>query len=133
MPTQEQKRASDLGEQAIALAEQLGRIAGTIQGTTEAWLNNPSLATQLTKVRDGATEMLKNLSTSATGSRASGKGKKKTGRRASAATRTASPAHAPGKRRRGPAPSARGVKKSDQAIPKLRTAHAVRQRRKSYA
>jgi hypothetical protein len=133
MPTQEQKRASDLGEQAIALAEQLGRIAGTIQGTTEAWLNNPSLATQLTKVRDGAAEMLKNLSTNATGRRASGKGKKKTGRRPSAAARTASPAHAPGKRRRGPAPSARGVKKSEQAIPKLRTAHAVRQRRKSYA
>ncbi len=37
MATQEQKNASDLGEQAIALAEQLGRIAGTIEGTAESW------------------------------------------------------------------------------------------------
>ena len=39
MATQEQKNASDLGEQAIALAEQLGRIAGTIEGTAESWMN----------------------------------------------------------------------------------------------
>ena len=39
MATQDQKNAADLSEQAIALAEQLGRIAGTIEGTAESWMN----------------------------------------------------------------------------------------------
>jgi hypothetical protein len=42
-------------------------------------------------------------------------------------------AHAPGKRHRKPAPTVRGAKKSDERIPKMRTAAAVRRRRKSYA
>ena len=52
MATQEQKDASDLGEQAIALAEELGRIAGTIGGTAESWLNRQQLTDQLTRVRE---------------------------------------------------------------------------------
>ena len=65
MPTPEQKNASDLGAQAIALAEQLGRIAGTIEGTAEAWLNRQTLTDQLTRVRDGAAEMLESLTSGA--------------------------------------------------------------------
>ena len=65
MATPEQKNASDLGEQAIALAEQLGRIAGTIEGTAESWLNRQSLTDQLTRVRDGAAEMLESLTNGA--------------------------------------------------------------------
>jgi hypothetical protein len=56
-----------------------------------------------------------------------------TQKKAAAATRGADPSRAPGKRRRKPAPTLRGVKKSDERIPKLRTAAVVRQRRKSYA
>ena len=128
MATQEQKRASDLGEQAIALAEQLGRIAGTIEGTAESWLKRERLAKQLTRVRDGATQMLEGL-------RRQPAPKKKAKRAKSAAAKFAalSPAHAPGKRRRGPAPSTPGLKKSDETIPKARLAEANRQRRKSYA
>jgi hypothetical protein len=123
MATREQKNAADLGEQAIALAEQLGRIAGTIEGTAESWLKRERLAKQLTRVRDGATQMLEGLQRTP----APAKGTKK--------TKSAKPdrAHAPGKKRRGPAPTMRGVKSSDETIPKLRTATAVRQRRKSYA
>ena len=61
MATREQKNATDLGEQAIALAEQLGRIAGTIEGTAESWMNRQALTDQLTRVRDGATQMLEGL------------------------------------------------------------------------
>jgi hypothetical protein len=50
-----------------------------------------------------------------------------------AISRKADPSRAPGKRRRKPTPTLRGVKKSDERIPKLRTAAEVRQRRKSYA
>ena len=61
MATREQKNATDLGEQAIALAEQLGRIAGTIEGTAESWMNRQTLTDQLTRVRDSATQMLEGL------------------------------------------------------------------------
>jgi hypothetical protein len=128
MATREQKHATDLGEQAIALAEQLGRIAGTVEGTAESWLNRQTLTDQLTRVRDSATQMLEGL-TAGTAKRRKAK-RKKPSRAASA--RQSDPAHAPGKRRRKPAPTMKGVKKSDQRIPKMRTAAVVRQRRKSY-
>jgi hypothetical protein len=65
MATRDQKKAADLSEQAIALAEQLGRIAGTIEGTAESWMNRETLADQLTRVRDGATQMLEDLTAEA--------------------------------------------------------------------
>ena len=128
MATREQKNAADLGEQAIALAEQLGRIAGTIEGTAESWLKRERLAKQLTRVRDGATQMLEGLQRAP----APAKGTKKT-KSAKATSAQADRAHAPGKKRRGPAPSMHGVKKSDETIPKARLAEANRQRRKNYA
>ena len=163
MATQ-QKKPSDLGEQAIALAEQLGRIAGTIEGTAEAWLHRQSLADQLTRVRDGAAEMLESLTDGADKGRKAAadnlrslsnnvrqkalqvvpavsrprrplknaKKKKTAGGAAAASAAPPDPAHAPGKRHRKPGPSIRGAK-TDESIPKLRTAQAVRQRRKSYA
>jgi hypothetical protein len=165
MPTQEQKDASNLGQQAIALAEQLGRIAGTIEGKAEAWLNRPALVEQLTRVRDGAAELLQTLTDGAEQGRKAAtasvqdltadvrraasdtlsavaprrsapkqnQSKRKSPAPAASRTRSADPAHAPGKRHRKPVPTARGVKKSDESIPKQRTAAAVRQRRKSYA
>ena len=129
MATRDQKNATDLGEQAIALAEQLGRIAGTIEGTAESLMNRQTLTDQLTRVRDSATQMLEGL-TGGTAKRRKA-AKKKPARAASA--QQADPAHAPGKRRRKPAPTMKGVKKSDERIPKMRTAAVVRQRRKSYA
>src|SRR5215204_1445550 len=114
---QNQKNASDLGEQAAALAEQLGRIAGGLEGTGEAWLTRQKLADQLTRVRDGATQMLEGLSAGAeqgrkvaaraartVGLKRSGGQAKKT-KPAARAAQQADPAHAPGKRRRKPAPS----------------------------
>ena len=168
MATSEQKNASVLSEQALALAEQLGRIAGTIEGTAESWLNRQSLADQLTRVRDGAAEMLESLTTGAERGRAAAtaaggsvqtiaadvrrkasqalaaaakgraaqkaaKGKKANAAKPAVAALRSDPSHAPGKRRRKPAPSMPGLKKSDERIPKMRTAEANRQRRKSYA
>ena len=132
MATEDPKNTPDLGEQAIALAEQFGRVAGTIQGTAEAWVQRQQLTDQLTRVRDGATGMLKTLKAKAPKGRFASK--RKPAKAASASrTRKADPAHAPGKRHRKPAPTKRGVKKSNQAIPKMRTAAAARQRRKSFA
>jgi hypothetical protein len=165
MATQDPKTASDLREQAIALAEQLGRMAGTIEGTAESWLNRQQLADQLTRVRESATQMLEGLTAGAERGRKAattavrkvpastkvaaglakartylasgggkGRGKAKSAKAAPvAAARKADPSRAPGKRRRKPAPALHGVKKPDERIPKLRTAAAARQRRKSYA
>ena len=132
MATQQQRQATDLGEQAIALAEQLGRIAGTIEGTAEAWLNEKKLTLQLMRVRDGAAQMLDGLTRRVTDRRGS-KGRKRSKKSAPRARQAADLSRAPGKRHRKPAPTLRGVKKSDEAIPKMRTAEAARQRRKSYA
>ena len=139
MATDDQKpdtQTSELNSQALALAEQLGRIAGALEGTAEVWLNRASVTDQLTKVRDGATQLLNSLAgAAASGRRAvqrkvAPKPNRKARRSASA---TADPAHARGKRHRKAAPSVRGAKKSDSRIPKMKTAAAVRRRRKSYA
>ena len=132
MAKQDRKNTPDLGDQAIALAEQLGRIAGTIEGTAESWMDRQTLTDQLTRVRDNATQLLEGLTAGVAKGRKKSKAKNTTGS-ASARTSRADPVRAPGKRRRKPAPTLRGVKKSDERISKSRTAAAVRQRRKSYA
>jgi hypothetical protein len=129
---------TQLSEQAVALAEQLGRIAGTIEGTAERWLNRQAIARQLTAVRDGATELLNGLAGGVVKGRELGKGapKRASARKTTPAKRAGAGSdlsRAPGKRHRKPAPTVRGAKKSDERIPKMKTAETVRQRRKSYA
>ena len=141
MATQDQKpdtATRELNSQALALAEQLGRIAGTLEGTAEAWLNRAAVTDQLTKVRDGATQLLNSLAGGvANGRRAAQKkpaeaaANRSTRRVAGAAN--ADPAHAPGKAHRKAAPTVKGAKKSDSRIPKAKQAATIRQRRKSYA
>jgi hypothetical protein len=105
------KQASGPDSKSAALAEQLGTIAGTVQGTAEKYLNRRPRA----------------------GAQRRGRNTKNARRGQVRMTRVADPARAPGKRRRKPAPTVRGAKKSDERIPKMRTAAAVRRRRKSYA
>jgi len=133
MAIQDQKpdtSTRELNSQALALAVQLGRIAGTLEGTAEAWLNRAAVTDQLTKVRDGATQLLNSLAGGAASGRRAAQKKP-----AKSATRRASadPAHAPGKQHRKAAPSVKGAKKSDQRIPKAKQAATIRQRRKSFA
>jgi hypothetical protein len=162
--------SSALESQAVALAEQLGRIAGTIEGTAEQWMNRPAIAEQLTRVRDSASLLLESLASSAEKSRQAvtggagtmssqvrdaatkavnaassavsslgasvGRRTRKRSRRKTASGRKSTKpavdlARAPGKKHRKPAPSERGVKHSEESIPKMRTATAMRQRRKS--
>jgi hypothetical protein len=139
MATADQKDAKALGDRALALAEQLGHIVGTIEGAAQSTMDRKKLADQLTRVRDSAARMLEGL---ADGARKGRKAMQRIGllaaggqqRTASApASLTADPSRAPGKRRRKPAPTLRGVKKSDQRIPKMKVAAVVRQRRKTYA
>ena len=131
MATRDKKNSSELGGQAIALAEQLGRMAGTIEGAAQTWLIRQKLAEQLAQVRDSAAQMLEGLTEVAARRRPASK--RKSGKTTAAGPRQSDPARAPGKRRRKPGPTKRGVKKSDERIPKMKSAAAARQRRKSYA
>ena len=45
----------------LAFAEQLGRIAGTVQAKADGWLNRETLTRQIAGVRDGAAELLEHL------------------------------------------------------------------------
>jgi hypothetical protein len=137
MPTEDQKSDTttrELNAQALALAEQLGRIAGTLEGTAEAWLNRASMTEQLTKIRDGATQLLNSLTSGAAdGRRAAQKRAPNRNAPRQAGAAMADPAHAPGKRHRKASPTVRGAKKSNSVIPKAKASAAARRRRKSYA
>ena len=50
----------------LAFAEQLGRIAGTVQAKADGWLNRETLTRQIAGVRDGAAELLEHLGVGAT-------------------------------------------------------------------
>src|SRR5262245_35302223 len=109
--------AREFRSQAVLLAEQLGRLAGTLEGTAETWLNRAAPKEQLTRVREGVNELIESLIDGAASGREAAKQR--------GANRPIQPnvdaAHAPGKRHRKPAPSLRGAKKSDESIPKMRT------------
>ncbi|SRR5258706_15033342 len=131
MATTDQKADTatrELNAQALALAEQLGRMAGTLEGTAETWLNRATLADQLSKVRDGAAQLLSTLAAGASSARNAVQTRPRNGQSASA-----DPAHAPGKRHRKPSPTVHGAKKSDSRIPKARRSSQARQRRKLLA
>jgi hypothetical protein len=80
------------------LAEQLGRIVGTIQARTEGWRDRKTLSRQIERVRDGAAHLLEQL---AGGEALSAKGKAGTTvARRVAHKRSRGPVDAPGKKHR---------------------------------
>src|SRR5689334_11101998 len=54
-----------LEERVLAFAEQLGRIAGTVQAKTAGWMDGDTLKKELARVRDGAVELLQQLTADA--------------------------------------------------------------------
>jgi hypothetical protein len=137
--------ATDPVEQRlVAFAEQLGRIVGTVQAKAEGWLDRQTLSEELTRIRDGAADLLSHVgSGTATASAAATPARTQTkehmparaatattGWRATGATgRSGGKVDAPGKTHRTPPAGARGIKHSDEMIPKLKAAQATRRRR----
>jgi hypothetical protein len=116
--------ATDTVEQRlISFAEQLGRIAGTVQARADGWLNRQTLSDQLTRIRDGAADLLDHLESGTASIEAAPAKKKKTGR-------SGGKVDAPGKTHRKPPPSARGTKHSDEMIPKGNAAQRMRHMRR---
>jgi hypothetical protein len=54
-----------LEERVLAFAEQLGRIAGTVQAKTAGWMDGDTLKKDLARVRDGAADLLQQLTADA--------------------------------------------------------------------
>ena len=88
--------ASRVEEKLIAFAEQLGRLVGTVQAKAEGWLDRPALVKEITRVRDGASELLAHV----TGADAAGT-------RQVAPRKPRGPVGAPGKKHRKPPPEQR--------------------------
>jgi hypothetical protein len=58
-------RVDELEERVLAFAEQLGRIAGTMQVKTAGWMDGDALKKDLARVRDGAADLLQQLTADA--------------------------------------------------------------------
>ena len=48
-------------QKVVAFAEQLGRVAGTIQAKAAGWMSTDTLHRQIASVRDGAANLLEHL------------------------------------------------------------------------
>src|SRR5688572_4379783 len=81
----------------VALAEQLGRVVGTLQARADGWMDSPALNQQLTRIRDGASGLLSHLG--GTWPKRSSR-KTASGKKAKPATRSGGNVDAPGKAHR---------------------------------
>jgi hypothetical protein len=54
--------ADAMEQRIVAFAEQLGRMAGTVQAKAEGWMDRDTLYRQIASIRDGAAELLEHLS-----------------------------------------------------------------------
>ena len=114
---------SDAMEQrVVAFAEQLGRIAGTVQAKADGWMDREALKKQIASVRDGAADLLEQLANRAA------KAPMKTPEATAAPPtkgRSGGMVDAPGKRHRKPMPSDPDANIADSQAAKLRAAKTM--------
>ena len=113
-------------QRVVALAEQVGRIVGTVQAKAEGWFDRQALSEQFASVRDSAADMVKHLASAV-------KASKPARAKAADATqrsrgRSGGVVDAPGKRHRKPMPSTPGTKHSDTRIAKMKVVAESRRR-----
>jgi uncharacterized phage infection (PIP) family protein YhgE len=108
-PTATSTTGDAMEQRVVAFAEQLGRIAGTVQARAEGWMDREALNKQIASVRDGAAELLDQLAGSVTSITSTAK---KAATAAAAATskaaskgRSGGVVDAPGKKHRKPTPA----------------------------
>jgi len=86
-------------DKVIALAEQIGWFLGTVQNKAEGWLDRETLNKQVTRIRDGASELLKHINNAREATVNAGAAKAAKPPRPSRG-----PVDAPGKKHRKPPP-----------------------------
>jgi hypothetical protein len=111
-------------DRLLAFAEQLGTMVGTVQRRAEGWLDGDAVRSELSRIRDNASDLLEYVNSKAPampGARGA-KGAVKRPAKARAASAPAKavkatgrgPVDAPGKRHRQPPPQQRGNKRMQQ-------------------
>jgi hypothetical protein len=105
-------------QRVVAFAEQLGRLVGTVESKAEGWLDQKALNSQLTQIRDGATELLNQLGGALAAGRTATNPKKQEKATTSSAGRSGGKVGAPGKTHRKRGESTKGAKHSNQMISK---------------
>ena len=115
--------ADAMEQRVAAFAEQLGRIAGTLQAKAEGWRDREALTKQIASVRDSAAELLEELADSAT------KGSKSnpvaTAALDTTKGRSGGVVDAPGKKHRKPMRTDPGANIADSQAAKMRMARTM--------
>ena len=109
--------ADAIEERVVAFAEQLGRIVGTVQARTEGWLDREALKKQIVGVRDGAADLLEQLT--------GGTAKTPTKKPAASSGRSGGMVDAPGKKHRKPMPADPKAKRAASQAARMRTGKAM--------
>ena len=103
----------------VALAEQLGWFLGTVQNKAEGWLDREALNTHVTRIRDGASELLKHISASRAATLKTGAKPAAKPKAATAAQKASrAPVAAPGKKHRKPPPQERVDRRMGEPVGK---------------
>jgi hypothetical protein len=113
-----------LEERVLAFAEQLGRIAGTVHAKTAGWMDGDTLKKELARVRDGAADLLQQLTADAP---AVAENRPTAGAAAIRRSRRRSGGivDAPGKKHRPPMPTDPGANRADTQAAKMRAAKTM--------
>ena len=120
--------ADAIEQRLVAFAEQLGRLVGTVQARADGWMDGPALQEQVTRIRDGAAGLLRQLGQAAARGKAAASSGTSRPKKPATGTggRSGGKVDAPGKKHRKPAPRARSVKHSDEMISKGNAARQMR-------
>jgi hypothetical protein len=116
--------ANEVEQRVMAFAEQLGRIAGTVQAKAEGWMDRDRLTEQIGRVRDGAVALLKQLAEGAT--KVSKNRTVAVAARKGNKGRSGGRVDAPAKKHRKPMPSDPGARIAESQAAKIRTAKTMR-------
>ncbi len=106
----------------LAFAEQLGRIAGTVQAKTAGWMDGDTLKNELARVRDGAADLLQQLTADAP---AIAEKRPTAGAAIRSRGRSGGIVDAPGKKHRPPMPTNPGMNRADSQAAKMRAAKTM--------
>lgn len=112
----------------MALAEQLGRIAGTLHAKAEGWMDRATLAKQIASVRDSAAELLAQVgggTNAAPEEPSATPARRRTPARQNTKGRSGGVVDAPGKRHRKPLPHDPDARKAASQAAKMRTAKTM--------
>jgi hypothetical protein len=116
-------RIDGLEERVVAFAEQLGRIAGTVQAKTAGWMDADTLKKELAHVRDGAADLLQQLTADAPAVPDNKPTAGAAPRRSRG--RSGGIVDAPGKKHRPPMPTDPGANRADSQAAKMRAAKTM--------